>query len=134
VPAGSRFQEWHDPSGPVQAIYLYIDPRGPLTDALPGFAAGQFLPRLFFDSHILWETALKLTELIASGPSAYRCYAEALDLVLAHELLQLDSCRASGGPAAQGGLAGWQRRVVAQYIEENLADQVSLARLPKRHG
>ena len=129
VPAGSRFREWHDPSGPMQATYLYIDPRGPLMDAAAGFATTQFLPRLFFDNHALWETALKLAALIEAGPLACRCYAEALGVVLAHELLQLDSGKMPAAPALQGGLASWQRRVVAQYIEENLADQISLARL-----
>jgi AraC family transcriptional regulator len=129
VPAGSRFQEWHDPSGPVQATYLYIDPRGPLTDAIAGFPIAQFPPRLIFDSRALWETALKLAALIEAGPSACRSYAEALCVVLAHELLQLDSGRTPAAPAVQGGLASWQRRVVAQYIEENLADQISLAKL-----
>ena len=129
VPAGSRFREWHDPSGPMQATYLYIDPRGPLMDAAAGFATTQFLPRLFFDNHALWETALKLAALIEAGPLACRCYAEALGVVLAHELLQLDSGKMPAAPALQGGLASWQRRVVAQYIQENLADQISLARL-----
>ena len=129
VPAGSRFREWHDPSGPLQATYLYIDPRGPLMDAAAGFATAQFPPRLFFDSHALWATALKLAALIDAGPSACRCYAEALSVVLAHELLQLDSGSTPAAPALQGGLASWQRRVVAQYIEENLAEQISLAKL-----
>ena len=129
VPAGSRLREWYDPSGPMQATYLYIDPRGPLMDAAAGFATTQFLPRLFFDNHALWETALKLAALIEAGPLACRHYAEALGVVLAHELLQLDSGKMPAAPALQGGLASWQRRVVAQYIEENLADQISLARL-----
>jgi AraC family transcriptional regulator len=116
VPAGSRFREWHHPTGPVQAIYLYIDPRGPLMDPAVGFATAQFLPRLFFDSHALWETALKVAELIEAGPSACRYYTEALGVVLAHELLRLDSGRMPAGPAEKGGLA-------------NLAEQVSLARL-----
>ena len=127
VPAGRKFREWHDTSGPLQATYLYIDPRGPLIDAEAGFATAQFLPYLLFDSHFLWETALKLSELIEAGPLACRCYAEALGVVLAYELLQLDSIRTP--TAVQGGLASWQRRIVAQYIEENLADQISLTML-----
>jgi AraC family transcriptional regulator len=129
VPAGGMFHEWHDTTGPLQATYLYIDPRGPLMDAEAGFATAQFLPRLFFDSHILWETALKLSELIEAGPSAFKRYAEALGVVLAYELLRLNSGKTPAGPAVQGGLASWQGRIVAQYIEENLADQISLVKL-----
>ena len=58
--------------GPVQATYLYIDPRGPLMEAEAGFATARFLPRLFFDGRALWETALKLAELIEAGASACR--------------------------------------------------------------
>jgi len=129
VPAGSRFRERLDPAGPVQAIYLYIDPDGPLIDAEAGFARAQFPPRLLFNSHSLWETALKLAALIEAGPSACRYYAEALCVVLAHELLQLDSGRTAVGSAVQGGLANWQQRVVAEFIEDNLAREVSLAEL-----
>jgi len=129
VPAGNRFRKWYDPCGPVQATSLYIDPHGPLMDEEAGFATTQFLPRLFFDSHAPRDTALKLAELIEAGPSASRSYAEALSVVLAHELLQLESGRPPARPAVQGGLAAWQQRGVAQYIEENLADQVSLATL-----
>jgi AraC family transcriptional regulator len=129
VPAGIRFHEWYDPNGPLEATYLYIDPRGALMDAEAGFATAQFRPRLFFDSQALWETALKLAALIEAGPSAYRRYAEALSVVLAYELLQLDSGRPPAAPAVQGGLASRQQRVVARYIEENLADQISLTKL-----
>jgi AraC family transcriptional regulator len=63
------------------------------------------------------------------GPSAFKRYAEALGVVLAYELLRLNSGKTPAGPAVQGGLASWQGRIVAQYIEENLADQISLVKL-----
>jgi AraC family transcriptional regulator len=131
VPAGTRFQEQHDPSGPMHAIYLYIDPRGPLMDAETEFASARLLPRLFFHRHFMWETVLQLGTLIEAGPSACQCYAEALGVVLAQKLLRFNSGNmlAAPAPLAQGGLADWQRRGVAQYIEANLAQQISLAAL-----
>jgi AraC family transcriptional regulator len=128
VPAGSWFRERQDPRGPLQATYLYIDPHGPLMDADAGFSAARLTSRLLFDNDALWGTALKLAEQIEAGPSACRAYAEALGVVLLHELLQLDGRRLTE-PPAQGGLADWQRRIVIRYIEENLADQISLAKL-----
>ena len=128
VPAGSWFRERQDPTGPVQVTYLYIDPRGPLMDAESSFATARLTPRLFFDNHVVRGTALKLAEQIEAGPSACRAYAEALGVVLAHELLPLDR-RAPTAPSSLGGLADWQRRVVVRYIEENLADRISLAKL-----
>ncbi len=129
VPGGIRFQERHDPSGPLHAIYLYIDPRGPLMDAEAGFAGARLLPRLFFHRHFMWETALQLGALIEAGPSEWQCYAEALGVVLAHKLLLLNSGKTLAAPVARGGLADWQRRAAVQYIEANLAQQISLAAL-----
>jgi AraC family transcriptional regulator len=128
VPAGSRFRERQDPSGPVQVTYLYIDPHRPPMDADAGFSAARLSPRLLFDDDALWATALKLAKQIEAGPSACRAYAEALGVILAHELLQLDG-KATIEPPARGGLADWQRRIVVRYIEENLAEQISLAKL-----
>ena len=128
VPAGSWFRERQEPSGPMQSTYFYIDPHGPLMDAAAGFSATRLTPRLLFDNNVLWGTALKLAEQIEAGSAACRAYAEALGVVLVHELLQLDGRRMTELPA-QGGLADWQRRIVIRYIEENLADQISLAKL-----
>jgi AraC family transcriptional regulator len=46
-----------------------------------------------------------------------------------HELLRLNAGTVRAEPPTRGGLAGWQRRLVAQYIEENLSEQISLAEL-----
>lgn len=129
VPAGRRFQEWQEPRVLARTTYFYIDPRGPLMNPEAGFAAVDFEPRLFFDSPLLWQTARKLTALIEAGPSGCRSYAEALGVVLAHELLRFNSGMAAVESRVRGGLASWQRRVVAQYVEDNLAEHISLAQL-----
>lgn len=85
-------------------------------------------PRLFFDCAILRQTSLKLTSVIEAGETRCRLYAEALSIVLAHELLHLGTKRHPLGPV-RGGLAGWQRRLLAKYIEDHLAEQLSLAEL-----
>ena len=84
-------------------------------------------PRLFFESSVLWQTTLKLKRLIEAGPSTSRLYAEALAVVLSHELL--DSNGRVQELRARGGLASWQRRSVIEYIEEHLAEEISLATL-----
>ena len=131
VPAGSRFQERYHPGGPFQATFLYIDPGGPLMDTQAGSPTPRLPPRVFFENRALWETSLKLTQLIEAGPSACCCYAEALGVVLAHELLLLEDCNDPAGPAMQGGLASWQQRVVAQYVEDNLDNHMPLTELAK---
>jgi AraC family transcriptional regulator len=58
-----------------------------------------------------------------------RQYAETLGRVLLHALAALDRTRASSDAPARGGLAGWQRKRVAEYIDEHLADELKLSDL-----
>jgi len=129
VPAGCSFQEWQEPRAPGRAIYFYFEPSGPGTEPASGHMPIELEPRLFFDCPSLGQTVRKLTSLIEGGPSACALYAEALGAVLAHELRRLDGRRAPAAPPMRGGLAGWQCRVLKDYIEEHLAEPVPLATL-----
>ena len=53
----------------------------------------------------------------------------ALSIVLAHELMRLNDGPVQAEPVARGGLAGWQQKRVAEYIEAHVADDISLAQL-----
>jgi AraC family transcriptional regulator len=46
-----------------------------------------------------------------------------------HDLLRLRGDEVERQPEVRGGLAGWQQKRVAEYIEENLAERISLATL-----
>jgi len=129
VPAGRHFRELQEPRVLTRATYFHIDPRGPLVEREAAFAETELAPRLFFDDPVLRQTALKLEALIEAGRSGSRLYAEALATVLVHELLRLNGGAVPAEPPMRGGLAGWQRRSVAQYIEENMSEQISLAEL-----
>jgi AraC family transcriptional regulator len=129
VPAGRRFRESQEPRALMRATYIYIDPRGALVDPELARLDTEPTPRLFFDDPVLRHTARKLEALVDAGPSRSRLYAEALGTVLAHELLRLNSGTGDAVPSLRGGLAGWQRRSVAQYIEENIAENISLSEL-----
>jgi AraC family transcriptional regulator len=129
VPAGTGFRERQDPRGLARATYLYVDPAGPLIDPEIRFGEVTFAPRLFFDNQVLWETALKLKALIEIGSAASRLYAEALGVVLAHELMWLNNDVRLADRPARGGLAAWQQKAVVRYLEENVAKQISLATL-----
>jgi AraC family transcriptional regulator len=85
---------------------------------------------MFFEDSALWATAIKLRGVLNSGNWS-GAYLEALVNVLAHELLQ--SGQQPGGPLPpnRGGLASWQARAVADYIEEHLNEQISLATLAR---
>jgi AraC-like DNA-binding protein len=58
-----------------------------------------------------------------------RTYGEALCVVLMHELVRLNSGTAGASHLVRGGLAGWQKNLVRDYIEEHFDDDISLATL-----
>jgi AraC family transcriptional regulator len=129
VPAGHQFFGWMRPRTSVRVTYFYIDQRGPLLDPELGFAETEFKPRLFFFDKDLWETAAKLKAWSENPAPGQRQYAEALGIVMAHELLRLNNGVIPAQPPIRGGLAGWQEKKIAQYIDEHLLDDVSLATL-----
>ncbi|MBO0754813.1 MAG: helix-turn-helix transcriptional regulator [Bradyrhizobiaceae bacterium] len=127
VPADHEYAEWGEPRVRIRVMYFYFDPDWmptlPETTNLP-----SLVPRLFFEDPTLWNTALKLNKLIENSGSESSLYIHALGTVLAHELVRLNA----GTPldaCLRGGLAAWQQRTVADYIEEHVADQISLATL-----
>src|SRR6202165_5319685 len=129
VPAGHDFRGSQRPRALARSTYFYIDPRGPLTDPALRFSEIEFKPRLFFYDRDLWETALKLKTLVENPGSMHRQYAEALGIVLTHELVRMNADAVLRGPVNRGGLACWQQKRVAAYIEEHVADDIPLATL-----
>jgi AraC family transcriptional regulator len=123
VPAGYEYRETQEPRTRSRVVYIYFDPAKMRPESpLP--------PRLFFEDKALWETAVKLGRLIESGTED-RHYCEALGVVLAHELLRRNDGAQRIEPPARGGLAGWQQRIVAAYIEEHFAEHISLDTLAR---
>jgi AraC family transcriptional regulator len=129
VPAGHDFRGSQRPRALTRTTYFYIDPRGPLADPALRFGEIEFKPRLFFYDRDLWETALKLKSLVENPGAMHRQYAEALGIVLTHELVRINGDTARCGPVSRGGLACWQQKRVAAYIEEHVADDIPLATL-----
>ena len=126
IPAGRRFFGWQNPRVLTRGAYLHIDPTGPLLDPELRFSEIEFKPRLFFFDRDIWETAFKLKMQIEVPTSSG--YAEALGLVLAHELVRLHK-GASAARVLRGGLAGWQKKRVSDYIEDHLDDELPLREL-----
>jgi AraC family transcriptional regulator len=129
VPAGHVFRGSQRPRVLTRTTYFYIDPRGPLADPDLRFGEIEFKPRLFFYDRDLWATALKLKSQVENPSPMHRQYAEALSIVLAHELIRINGEAALCEPVSRGGLACWQQKRVANYIEEHIADDISLATL-----
>ena len=129
IPPGRAFFGSQNPRILTRGTYVYIDPRALPVDPELGFADTELQPRLFFEDDSLWQTVLKLKGLIGSADAGSRMYAEALGGILAHELMRLDRALALPRPVSRGGLAGWQQKRVASFIEEHLTEDISLGML-----
>jgi AraC family transcriptional regulator len=127
VPAGHRFYGWQTPRVLTRVTYFYIDLQDPLFDLDSGFACPTISPRLFFFDQSIWDTALKLKAEIGNSDPSSRQYAEALSLVLMHELIRLERTASTAVRPLRGGLPAWQQKRVMEFIEEHLAEDVSLA-------
>jgi AraC family transcriptional regulator len=130
VPAGHEYRDWQQPRVPSRATCFYFDPAK--MPAYPGAnpTPALLVPRLFFEHDVLWDTAVRLAAAIGHGSENER-YCEALGVIVAHELLRIQDHAPRREPPARGGLAVWQQRIVAGYIEEHLAESISLAALAK---
>jgi AraC family transcriptional regulator len=133
VPAGHEYHDWHEPRTLSRTVFFYFDPARLEMAPQLNFSSSSLGPRLFFEDGALLETALKLAALIESGGSDHR-YAEALGVVLAHEVTRMNVSRDRVLAPINGGLAAWQRRKAVAYIEERLAEPISLAALAQLVG
>jgi AraC family transcriptional regulator len=134
VPAGRAYHEWHEPRVLTRIVYFYFDPaRMPVLPEASG-APAPLAPRLLFEDATLSDTALKLKRLIENMGSGNSPYFEALGTVLAHELIRINAGTPRIEAPAKGGLAAWQQRAATAYIEEHLAEPISLATLARLAG
>jgi AraC family transcriptional regulator len=129
VPAGHDFRGSQKPRALTRIMYFYLNPTGPLADPALRFSEIEFKPRLFFYDRDLWEIALKLKSPVENPGSMHRQYAEALGILLTHEIIRMNGDSLHHGRATRGGLASWQLRRVADYIEEYVGDDIPLATL-----
>jgi AraC family transcriptional regulator len=127
VPAGHEYHDWQEPRTLPRVVFFYFDPARLASSPELSFSSTSFAPRLFFEDRALWDTALKLRTLIERGGLDHRLYVQALGIVLMHDLAQLNAERGCTLAQVHGGLAAWQRRKVVDYIEEHLAESISLA-------
>jgi AraC family transcriptional regulator len=129
VPAGCEYHDWQEPHILSRVAYFYFDPARLSVDPELSTSNIPLAPRLFFENAALWDTALKLTTLIESADAGNRLYLEALGVVLAHDLVRSNAGMRRVEPKVRGGLAAWQQRTLAAYIEDHLAEPISLATL-----
>jgi AraC family transcriptional regulator len=127
VPAGCEYYEWQEPRTLPRVAYLYLDPARLAAESQPSTMSIE--PLLFFEDGALWDTASKLVALIEKSGSDNEHYAEALCVVLMHELTRLNAGIGCAKARAQGGLAAWRQQKIVDYIGEHLAAPIPLATL-----
>lgn len=127
VPAGHELYGWQRPRVLLRVSYFYIDPAGPLLDEGLNFSKIEFRPQLFFSDPELWQLTTKLRDEAKDGARLTH-YAEALGVLLAHELIRLNDGRGQRS-FARGGLSGWQQKRVADFVEAKLAEDLRLSTL-----
>jgi len=130
VPAGHVYHDkWQEPRVLTRVLYLYFDPAKMPTYREANIVPATLAARLFFEDATLSDTALKLRRLIERAGVNSSPYLEALGIVLAHELIRLNAGPPRIEVPVRGGLAAWQQRVITAYVEEHLAEQISLTTL-----
>jgi AraC family transcriptional regulator len=131
VPAGNEFCGTFVPRVCLRTAYIYLDPKTLPEDSEIDLSKLDLTPRLFFENAALSATASKLSGLVENRGTADRLYAETLARVLLLELLRLERGSAAVPPAPRGGLAAWQVRQARDFIEDHLAEDISLAELAR---
>jgi AraC family transcriptional regulator len=133
VPAGHRFYGWETPRVLTRVTYFYIDLQNRLFDQGSGISYPTISPRLFFFDQAVWDTARKLKAEVGNSDPSNRQYVEALSLVLMHELIRLERTAFEVRPV-RGGLPVRQQKRLAEFVEEHLAEDISLATLAELVG
>jgi AraC family transcriptional regulator len=129
VPANCEYAASYDSCAKHRVVHVYFNPAELDAEFDRGMANASLAPRLFFEDATLWHTILKLERLVESATPQDHAYFESLGAVLAHEVARLCHGAPTSAPQVRGGLAAWQQRVVASYIEEHHAERISLATL-----
>src|SRR5260221_6262053 len=131
VPAGDEFCGTFVPRVCPRTAYLYLDPKTLPADSDIDFAKLDLTPRLFFENTALLTTARKLSGLVENPGAAGRLYAETLARGLLLGLLRLEQGSAAMPHAIRAGPAAWQGRQTADFMDDRLAHDGSLAKLAR---
>ena len=129
VPAGSQYYGWKKPRALPRSTFLHLDPRSSLLQSELRFAEIEFRPRFCFFDRDLWETALKLKAQVENSARNQSAYVEALSIALAYELMSMNERVSPLVSRIRGGLPNWQQKKLTQYINEHLAEDISLSSL-----
>ncbi len=134
IPAGCRLQGWAQPAtSPIAFTAAYIDPS---VCTWPNDGTGELVPMLHFEHPFLGQMMMRLQQILAQPEIHTRIYMESFAVILISEIMRsqaigLSQTRGGAGGLSQvkGGLASWRCRIVCEYIEDHLAEDITLVEL-----
>ncbi|MGA7325754.1 MAG: AraC family transcriptional regulator [Rhodomicrobium sp.] len=98
------------------------------------FCQENFSPLLYFEDESLRSSLSKFQRLLSSDNAPDRLYAETLGLLVAIELCKISGDAQVKATQGSGGLSERQMRLVSDFIQSNLNQQISLADLAALTG
>lgn len=123
IPAGHELRQLQQVQACCRIICFYLDP-AMLAVGCNG-KSEEFWPGSVSGDRVVLELASRIGSLLENGSKEYR-YCEALSLIVARECQRI---AAHPVRTSRGGLACWQERLAASYIEDHLAEKISLDEL-----
>jgi AraC family transcriptional regulator len=118
VPAGHEYYDWQESRILTRVVFFYFDRAAMPVDTNE--------PKMFFEDAWLLQHAIKFGAMVDQPQPTSPLYCEALGVIMAHEFVRLSQGIPKAEAPIRGGLATWQQRAVARYIEEHLEEQISL--------
>lgn len=129
--AGSTFRGWVEPTGSHDLLFVNLSPQF-FRDMNPRH--GAIAPRLDFQSPALWTTVRKLLREVTEPGMGSDLYVEMIGRMLALEALRTQHGHRNALLPHQGGLTPRQVRVVTSWMNDSLAEPMSLAQLSSLVG
>lgn len=129
VPAGCEYKEHHTADVPSRFMFFCFEPSPPKVHSGLAIEEPSLAPRLFFEDPFLWQSASKLSARLKAASADDRPCLAALGIVLIHELARGSLNNPAVQAPARGGLAGWQQRIVVNYIRDHFSEPIRLSTL-----
>jgi AraC family transcriptional regulator len=127
VPAGIEYRERHEARENLSLTYFYIDPLK-LSVLTGSNRPGNLPPQLFVEDRTIWQTVVRLKSLLNDYSTSDQLCMAAVAMFI-HDISKLNGTQTARQIHYRGGLAAWQQRNVITYVENHLAEKVSLATL-----
>jgi len=131
IPGGCPVEGWSQINKPGSFTAVYFDPDATDTSIVD---LSRLSPQLQFEDNAIKATIEKIRAVVEDASASDALYAETLSLMLMMELSRRQDSVAINPALRRGGLTDRQVRLITEFMETNLANDISLADLAKLAG